>query len=98
MKVETTDALIVVDVQNDFCPGGALAVMQGDKVVPVINQLMPKFAPDMRLTRGDVEMGRNAVALQRAVHLDGLRGRDTGIVAAHEENGRRRDIGHVLER
>ena len=31
-------ALIVVDVQNDFCPGGTLAVANGDEVVPVINQ------------------------------------------------------------
>jgi nicotinamidase/pyrazinamidase len=34
------DALIVVDVQRDFCPGGALAVPQGDAVVPVINRLL----------------------------------------------------------
>lgn len=40
---KTTDALIIVDVQNDFCPGGALAVPEGDKVVPVINNLIPKF-------------------------------------------------------
>ena len=36
-------ALIVVDVQNDFIPGGALAVPEGDKVVPVCNQLMSLF-------------------------------------------------------
>ena len=36
-------ALIVVDVQNDFCPGGALAVPKGDRVVPVINELMAEF-------------------------------------------------------
>ena len=36
-------ALIVVDVQNDFCPGGALAVAKGDEVVPVINKLLPNF-------------------------------------------------------
>jgi nicotinamidase/pyrazinamidase len=36
-------ALIVVDVQNDFCPGGALAVRNGDHVVPVINDLQPRF-------------------------------------------------------
>jgi len=35
-----TDALIVVDVQNDFCPGGALAVPDGDRVVPVLNALL----------------------------------------------------------
>ena len=37
-------ALLVVDVQNDFCPGGALPTPQGDKVVPVINNLMDKFS------------------------------------------------------
>ncbi len=36
-------ALLVVDVQNDFCPGGALAVPDGDKVVSVINGLMEMF-------------------------------------------------------
>ena len=36
-------ALLVVDVQNDFCPGGALAVPKGDRVVPVINELMAEF-------------------------------------------------------
>jgi nicotinamidase/pyrazinamidase len=35
-----TDALIVVDVQNDFCPGGALPVPHGDQVVPAINQVL----------------------------------------------------------
>ena len=35
--------LIVVDVQNDFCPGGALAVPWGDEVVPVINRLAARF-------------------------------------------------------
>jgi nicotinamidase/pyrazinamidase len=37
------DVLIVVDVQNDFCPGGALAVPHGDEVVPVINHLAAQF-------------------------------------------------------
>lgn len=36
-------ALIVIDVQNDFCPGGALAVPDGDKIVEPINALMPNF-------------------------------------------------------
>jgi nicotinamidase/pyrazinamidase len=35
-----TTALILVDIQNDFCPGGALAVPDGDAVVPLANQLM----------------------------------------------------------
>jgi nicotinamidase/pyrazinamidase len=37
------DVLIVVDVQNDFCPGGALAVPRGDEVVPVVNGLATRF-------------------------------------------------------
>jgi len=36
-------ALLVVDVQNDFCPGGALAVSGGDAVVPIINRLLHRF-------------------------------------------------------
>ncbi|WP_418953572.1 bifunctional nicotinamidase/pyrazinamidase [Zeimonas sediminis] len=38
------DALLVVDVQNDFCPGGALAVAGGDEVVAPANALMARFA------------------------------------------------------
>jgi nicotinamidase/pyrazinamidase len=37
-------ALLLVDVQNDFCPGGSLAVPEGDRVVPVINRLAERFA------------------------------------------------------
>ena len=37
------EALIVIDVQNDFCPGGALAVAGGDEIVPGINALMAEF-------------------------------------------------------
>lgn len=37
------DVLIVVDVQNDFCPGGALAVPQGDEIVPIVNRLATQF-------------------------------------------------------
>jgi nicotinamidase/pyrazinamidase len=36
--MERGDALLIVDVQNDFCPGGALAVKDGDQVVPVLNE------------------------------------------------------------
>lgn len=43
MKVLGSDALIIVDVQNDFCPGGALPVPGGDGVVPVINKIMERF-------------------------------------------------------
>jgi nicotinamidase/pyrazinamidase len=37
-------ALVIVDVQRDFCPGGALPVPDGDRVVPVINEYIKKFA------------------------------------------------------
>jgi nicotinamidase/pyrazinamidase len=39
-----TDVLIVVDVQNDFCPGGRLAVPAGDEIVAPVNRLAGKFA------------------------------------------------------
>ena len=38
------DILIIVDVQNDFCPGGALAVPQGDEIIPAVNLLAAEFA------------------------------------------------------
>ena len=38
-----TEALLVIDVQNDFCPDGALAVAGGDTIVQPINALMDKF-------------------------------------------------------
>jgi nicotinamidase/pyrazinamidase len=37
------DVLLVVDIQNDFCPGGALAVPRGDEVVPIVNGLSRRF-------------------------------------------------------
>lgn len=37
------DALLIVDVQNDFCPGGALPVAEGDAVVPILNQYIARF-------------------------------------------------------
>ena len=43
MNTEKKKALIVVDVQNDFCPGGSLAVTNGDKVVAPLNRLMNEF-------------------------------------------------------
>jgi nicotinamidase/pyrazinamidase len=40
---ESDSALVVVDVQNDFCPGGSLAVQDGDAVVPVLNRYVAAF-------------------------------------------------------
>jgi len=39
----SSDALLVIDVQNDFCPGGALEVKDGDQIVPIINRLGQRF-------------------------------------------------------
>jgi nicotinamidase/pyrazinamidase len=42
--IDGSDAvLIVIDVQNDFCPGGALAVPRGDEIVPIVNRLAARF-------------------------------------------------------
>jgi nicotinamidase/pyrazinamidase len=43
MRPLATDALLVIDMQNDFCPGGALAVGEGDVIVPLINKLGSRF-------------------------------------------------------
>ena len=49
MSNEKKRALIVVDVQNDFCPGGALAVPRGDEVIAPLNKLIKEF-----LARGEM--------------------------------------------
>ena len=46
------DALIVVDIQNDFLPGGALAVKEGDRVIPIINKLL-EFPFDLKIASQD---------------------------------------------
>ena len=44
MKIDRRkDVLIIVDLQNDFCPGGALPVSHGDEIIPIINQIIPYF-------------------------------------------------------
>jgi len=43
IKPLPTDALLVIDMQNDFCPGGSLAVAKGDAIIPVINDLGTRF-------------------------------------------------------
>lgn len=37
-------ALLIIDIQNDFCPGGALAVAGGDEIIPVVNEMIADFA------------------------------------------------------
>jgi nicotinamidase/pyrazinamidase len=59
------EALIVIDVQNDFCPGGALAVADGDAVVPVINRLIERFE-HVVLTQDWHPAGHSSFALSHA--------------------------------
>ena len=44
MKKTDREVLLVIDVQNDFCPGGALAVPQGDQIIPAVNRLAASCA------------------------------------------------------
>ena len=43
-SITERDVLIVTDPQRDFCPGGALAVPEGDAIMPVVNRLARRFA------------------------------------------------------
>lgn len=43
MPISSRTALLVIDVQNDFIPGGSLPVPEGERIVPLINQLAPQF-------------------------------------------------------
>jgi nicotinamidase/pyrazinamidase len=72
------DALILVDLQNDFCAGGALAVPDGDAVVPVANALTPRFSlvvatqdnhPATHMSFAANHAGKNVYEL---IDLDGL--------------------------
>jgi len=60
---DATHALLVIDVQNDFCPGGALAVPGGDEIVPGINALMAEF-PAVILTQDWHPAGHSSFASQ----------------------------------
>lgn len=43
MTLPATSALLIVDIQNDFCPGGALAVNEADQIIPAVNRLYDRF-------------------------------------------------------
>jgi nicotinamidase/pyrazinamidase len=55
------DLLLVVDLQNDFCPGGALAVPEGDEIVPLVNRLGKRFA-DVVMTQDWHPIGHGSFA------------------------------------
>ncbi len=65
MEIDEADVLLVVDVQNDFCPGGALAVPDGERVVPVVNRLMGRF-PNAILTQDWHPSGHHSFASSHA--------------------------------
>ncbi|MCR9221607.1 MAG: bifunctional nicotinamidase/pyrazinamidase [Alphaproteobacteria bacterium] len=65
MTSDDATALVVIDVQNDFCPGGALEVAEGDRVVPVANRLMGRF-PLIVLTQDWHPRGHNSFAANHA--------------------------------
>jgi nicotinamidase/pyrazinamidase len=50
VTIADRDVLLIVDIQNDFCPGGGLAVPRGDEVVPLVNRLAARF-PHVVLTQ-----------------------------------------------
>ncbi|MHB2267583.1 bifunctional nicotinamidase/pyrazinamidase [Aliihoeflea sp. PC F10.4] len=55
------EALIVIDVQNDFCPGGALAVEGGDEIVPIVNRMI-EATPHVILTQDWHPAGHSSFA------------------------------------
>lgn len=71
-------ALIVVDPQNDFCAGGALAVRDGDAVIPVANRMMPHFSTVVATQdwhpaeHGSFASNQSGVAVGQVFDLGGL--------------------------
>ena len=65
LRVRPTDLLLIIDVQRDFCPGGRLAVPDGDAVVPLINQLARRF-PHVVLTQDWHTPGHTSFASSHA--------------------------------
>lgn len=60
-KIDAGDVLLLIDIQNDFCPGGALAVPGGDQVVPHANRLAAEF-PHVVLTQDWHPSGHSSFA------------------------------------
>ena len=50
VKNFSDEALVLIDIQNDFCPGGALAVNEGNEIVSVVNNIQKKFSVKIRNT------------------------------------------------
>ena len=83
------EVLLVIDVQNDFCPDGRLAVPKGDEVVPVVNRL----ARDFRLGRA-AAFGRDR-QYKRERFCDELFTRRAADVYFQHSDGRSRHPGYL---
>lgn len=75
-----TEALVVIDLQNDFCPGGALPVPDGDAIVPLVNRLLDRAAIRI-LTQDWHPAGHASFATS---HVDKMPG-DRAIVGGVEQ-------------
>jgi len=80
---ESRQALIVVDVQNDFCPGGTLAVAHGDEVIEPLNKLIDKFLERGDLTVDEIREGlrKRCLAGEIVPALCGSAFRNKGVQA-----------------
>jgi len=65
IDVQTSDCLVIIDVQNDFCAGGSLAVPDADSIVPVINSLQARFS-NIVLTQDWHPAGHSSFASEHA--------------------------------
>ena len=84
MKRGDREILLIVDVQNDFCPGGALAVPQGDEIVPAVNRLAAEFRPcdpDPGLAPARTRLVRQLASWQAPFRLDRSVVRPADLVA-----------------
>src|SRR5216683_3221040 len=86
MRPGEKDVLLVVDVQNDFCPGGALAVPGGDEIVPVVNRLGERFQ-HVVMTQDWHPPGHASLATDFCVHYSALDARREGFAAVLVEDG-----------
>lgn len=87
------DALLLVDIQNDFLPGGALAVPDGDQVVPVANALIPRFKLVVATKdwhpadHGSFAANHEGRSIGEVIHLEGLPQILWPVHCVHETRG-----------
>ena len=96
VNVKPTDALLVVDVQNTFCPGGTLPVPDGDAVVAPLNRVMPLFEGRVWATQ-DWHPADHCSFAERGGPWPPHAVQDTEDAALHPGLDRAR-IGHVVQK